>query len=388
MTKTQELLNAIKALIEAAKAFNEKGDTESYQKTMQEIAEKKEAYELAKQAEETEKFLAAEEAEKAEPIKAEPEKTAEPEKETSVKALARAARAGFVDYKAMSEGSNANGGYTVPVDIVTRAYELRDAKENLLQYVRYSAVTTLSGERTFKKRSNQTGFSLVAERGVIGTKDTPQYDRLDYTIKKYAGIYEVTDELLEDSDENIVSDLVEWAGNELRITANKIILGVINTNWATKTPLANLDGIKKALNVTLGQAFKGTSRIITNDDGLQYLDTLKDLNGRYLLTPDPTEPARMRLAIGAMTVPVTVIPNADLPTDTENGQIPFLIGDLKEAVWFFDRKQLTLKQSDTAVVGDANAYSQDLTFIRAIARFDCVARDEKALVNGYIPVGQ
>lgn len=125
----------------------------------------------------------------------------------------------------MSEGSNANGGYTVPVDIVTRAYELRDAKENLLQYVRYSAVTTLSGERTFKKRSNQTGFSLVAERGVIGTKDTPQYDRLPYTIKKYAGIYEVTDELLEDSDENIVSDLVEWAGNELRVTVNKIILG-------------------------------------------------------------------------------------------------------------------------------------------------------------------
>lgn len=388
MTKTQELLNAIKALIEAAKAFNDKGDTESYQKTMQEIAEKKEAYELAKQAEETEKFLAAEEAEKTEPIKAEPEKAAEPDEETSVKALARAARAGFVDYKAMSEGSNANGGYTVPVDIVTRAYELRDTKENLLQYVRYSAVTTLSGERTFKKRSNQTGFSLVAERGVIGTKDTPQYDRLDYTIKKYAGIYEVTDELLEDSDENIVNDLVEWAGNELRITANKIILGVINTKWATKTPLANLDGIKKALNVTLGQAFKGTSRIFTNDDGLQYLDTLKDLNGRYLLTPDPTEPARMRLAIGAMTVPVTVIPNADLPTDTTNGQIPFIIGDLKEAVWFFDRKQLTLKQSDTAVVGDANAYSQDLTFIRAIARFDCVARDDKALVNGYIPVGQ
>lgn len=388
MTKTQELLNAIKALIEAAKAFNEKGDTESYQKTMQEIAEKKEAYELAKQAEETEKFLAAEEAEKAEPIKAEPEKAAEPEKETSVKALARAARAGFVDYKAMSEGSNANGGYTVPVDIVTRAYELRDAKENLLQYVRYSAVTTLSGERTFKKRSNQTGFSLVAERGVIGTKDTPQYDRLDYTIKKYAGIYEVTDELLEDSDENIVNDLVEWAGNELRVTVNKIILGAINTGWATKTALANLDGIKKALNVTLGQAFKGTSRIITNDDGLQYLDTLKDLNGRYLLTPDPTDPARMRLAVGAMTVPITVIPNADLPTDTTNGQIPFLIGDLKEAIWFFDRKQLTLKQSDTAVVGDANAYSQDLTFIRAIARFDCVVRDEKALVNGYIPVGQ
>jgi HK97 family phage major capsid protein len=120
---------------------------------------------------------------------------------------------------------------------------------------------------------------------------------------------------------------------------------------------------------------------------LQYLDTLKDNNARYLLTPDPTNPATMRLAVGAMTVPITVIPNADMPTDSENGRIPFLIGDLKEAIWFFDRKSLTLKQSDVAVVGNSNAFRQDLTFVRAITRFDCVARDTAALVNGYIPVG-
>lgn len=95
MTKTQELLNAIKALIEAAKAFNEKGDNESYQKTMQEIAEKKEAYELAKQAEETEKFLAAEEAEKAEPIKAEPGKGSRARKGNKRKGTCKSSKSGL-----------------------------------------------------------------------------------------------------------------------------------------------------------------------------------------------------------------------------------------------------------------------------------------------------
>ena len=389
MTRSQELLNAIIALNAAAKAFAEKGESEKYQSTMADIKAKREEYEAAKAEEETEKFIAEQQAEKAKPVEGKPEKAAEPEKETSEKALARAARAGFVDYKAMSEGSNANGGYTVPVDIVTRAYELRDAKENLLQYVRQSNVTTNAGERTFKKRSNQTGFAPVGEHGDIEVNDTPQYDRLSYNIQKYAGIYEMTEELLEDSDENIVRDIVEWAGNELRVTVNKKILSTISTNdeWKTPTALVNLDGIMKALNVTLGQAFKNTSRIFTNDDGYQWLCTLKDNNARYLLTPDPTNPAAQRLAVGAMAVPITVIPNADMPTDSTNQRIPFLIGDLKEAIWFFDRKSLTLKQSDVAVVGNSNAFRQDLTFVRAITRFDCVARDTAALVNGYIPVG-
>ena len=58
---------------------------------------------------------------------------------------------------------------------------------------------------------------------------------------------------------------------------------------ATKdvTAMKDLDDIKKALNITLGQAFKPTSAIVTNDDGLQWLDTLKDNEGRYLLQPDP-----------------------------------------------------------------------------------------------------
>lgn len=384
MTETQKLLTEIQSLIAAAKSFKEQNDNEKYEATMTSIESKKAEYETAKKLEADEKFLAAEQAAKVEPVKAAPEvKAEEPVKVTAIKAFADAARHGFK--KDMSEGTNADGGYTVPEDIVTKIYELRTAKASLLDLVGYETVTTNKGARTYKTRATQTGFTLVPEGTSIPKGNTPQFARLTYNIKKYGGYFPVTNELLADSDENIVGILTGWIADESRVTANKLVLAAIAAGWNTPTNLTNLDGIKNALNVTLGQAFKGTSVIVCNDDALQYLDTLKDENGRYLLTPDISNPGQMRLSVGASTVPVKVIPNADLPTT--DGKMPFIIGDFKEAIRYFDRKKLSIMSSNTATAGDFNAFEMDLTLFRALEREDVVVRDTAALVNGYITVG-
>lgn len=303
--------------------------------------------------------------------------TAEPK--NSVAEFANAARMGFRN-AGMTEGTPADGGYTVPEDIQTRINEYRDAKMSLINLVDVENVTTNKGQRTFKKRAQQTGFTKVAEGGKIGAGTTPQFERISYEIEKYAGYFPVTNELLADSDANIVSVLTQWIGDESRITRNKMILEVLATQ--DKTPINTLDDIKKALNVTLGQAFKPTSRIVTNDDGLQWLDTLKDADGKYLLQPNPADPMQMRLCAGATTIPVTVVPNADLPT--AGTKIPFIIGDLKEAVKFFDRNQMSIMSSNIASIGALNAYEMDMTLFRAIEREDCVMKDEAAFVYGEI----
>lgn len=345
--------------------------------------------------------------------------------ENSTKAFADAARRGF---KGMSEGSDPDGGYTVPEDIQTQINQYRDAKRSLRDLVTVVPVTTKDGARTFKARAQQTGFVQVGEGAAIGAKATPQFTRLTYSIKKYAGIFPVTNELLADSDANIVNEIVNWAGDESRVTGNKLILAKIATKAITA--LTGLDDIKKALNITLGQAFKGTSKIVTNDDGLQYLDTLKDKDGDYVLQPMPSEPMKLQLCAGATVVPVEVIPNADMPsadvylltTDTDivagktyytksddkysevasptktnigtyyekRAGVPFVIGDLKEGIAFFDRQQMTLKQSDVAAIGTGdsalNAFEDDLLLIRATEREDVVVRDAAAFVNGQIVV--
>ena len=300
----------------------------------------------------------------------------------SVKEFANAARNGFKVNNKMNEGTPLDGGYTVPEDILTKINTYRESKKSLKDLVTVETVTTNKGQRTFKKRSQQTGFVKVGEGGKIGAKATPQFERISYEIDKYAGYFPVTNELLADSDANITNTLVEWIGYESRVTANKLILETIKT--FSEVELEGIDDIKKALNVTLGSAFKATSKIITNDDGLQYLDTLKDSDGKYLLQPNPANPMEMRLCAGATIVPIEVIPNDDMPTN-EN-KVPFIIGDLKEAIVFWDRQQMNIKMSDLAVIGTLNAFEEDLTLFRAIEREDVTKRDEKAVVNGYITV--
>lgn len=305
----------------------------------------------------------------------------------SVKEFANAARQGFRVANNMSEGSAADGGYTVPEDIQTRINERREARASLIDLVDVESVATNKGSRTFKKRTQQTGFTKVGESSKIGKKDTPQFERMDYEVEKYAGYFPVTNELLDDSDANITSVLVTWIGDESRVTRNNIIRNVINTK--AKTDLSGLDDIKKALNVTLGSAFKSTSRIVTNDDGLQYLDTLKDADGKYLLQPNPANPMQLRLCAGATIVPVEVLPNQDFPSDVATAKkrkIPVVIGDLKEGIKFFDRKQLTIISSNIAAAGDLNAFEQDMTLFRAIEREDCRVKDDQAFVNGVLTI--
>lgn len=310
------------------------------------------------------------------------DKAKEKTRENSVKEFANAARNGFKISNKMSVGSKVDGGYTVPEDILTDINIYREAKKSLKDLVTVEKVTTNKGSRTFKKRSQQTGFTKVGEGGKIGAGSTPQFERLDYEIDKYAGYFPVTNELLEDSDANIVNTLVQWIGDESRVTANKLILAAIKTKSETK--LEGLDDIKKALNVTLGSAFKATSKVITNDDGLHYLDTLKDADGKYILQPDPITPMAMWLCAGATKVPVEVIPNDDMPTSEY--KIPMIIGDLKEGIIFWDRQLMNIKMSDIASIGELNAFEEDLTLFRAIEREDVTTKDNNAFVNGYIDI--
>lgn len=371
----RELLSKMEAKTQEAKKYldGENKDLEKAQALFDEAEELKKEYDLKLKMYLLEKNTNTPSAEELEKEKK--------EKQDSIREFAKKVRN---IAKGMNEGTQEDGGYTVPEDISIKVEERREAKASLIDLVDVEIVSTNKGSRTFKKRAQQTGFTKIGEGGKISAKSTPQFERLEYTINKYAGYLPVTNELLEDSDTSISSTVINWLGDESRVTRNKVILEQIAKKEQTK--LDGLDDIKKALNVTLGSAFKSTSKVVTNDDGLQYLDTLKDNEGKYLLQPNPANPMELRLCAGATVVPVQVIPNTDMPT-TEN-KIPVIIGDLREGIKFFDRKQLTINTSNVAAIGELNAFEEDLTLFRGIEREDCKVKDKAAFVNGYIEVTQ
>jgi len=278
---------------------------------------------------------------------------------------------------AMSEGTGANGGYTVPQDIQTRINELRQSKDALQNFITVEPVSTLSGSRTFKARSQQTGFAEVLENGEIAEKATPQFTNLPYSVKKYAGFFKVTNELLKDSDQAIEDTLVKWIGDESRVTRNKLIVAKLNEK--AKTAIANADDIKDVLNVQLDPAFRFSSVILVNQDSFNYLDKLKDGQGNYLLQPSANAPTGKQV----FGVDIVMVSNQDLPTDVTdpaNPKAPIIIGDLKEAIVMFDREQTDIAASTEA--GDA--FVTDNTLFRAIEREEVKTRDAEAFVYGQV----
>ena len=319
-------------------------------------------------------------------------------KKDAIHEFANAARNHFKN--TMNEGTAADGGYTVPADILTRINHYKEAKFSLKKLVRVENVTTNTGRRIFQTKASHSGFSSVNEAAAIGQGTAPQFGKIDYAIDKYAGILPVTDELLADSDANITDVLVSWLGDEGVATENTQILSLINPgSTGTNITSAPIDGIKNALNVTLGQAYAEGAAVITNDDGFNFLDTLKvDANSNeYLLKPakDQTAPTPYTLAVGARLVPVVVVPNAVFPStvvatgDNAGTYIPFVVGDLNEAVAFFDRQQLSIMTSNVASINvtvnntttTLSAFENDLTMFRGIMRFDVVSRDSDAIVK-------
>lgn len=295
----------------------------------------------------------------------------------SVKELANAAREGFKN--AMSVGTAADGGYTVPQDIQTKINELREAKDALQNYITVEKVSAPTGSRVFKARSQQTGFAEVAEDGTISEKGTPQFTQLPYSVVKYAGFFKVTNELLKDSDAAITNTLVNWIGNESRVTRNKLILAALNAK--AKTAIASADALKKVINVQLDPAFHATASILTNQDGFNWLDTLKDGEGNYLLQPSASSPTGKQFA----GKPVIMVSNKDLPTDITtpaSPKAPIIVGDLKEAIVMFEREGIAIASSTEA----STAFLNDNTLFRAIEREQVKTRDAEAFVYGQVTI--
>lgn len=384
--KMRELFAKIESKQNLAKGYmeGENKDVEKAKEILKEIEKLKEEYEVEKAIFESEKEtdkLSKEDINEIEK-KIKDKKEDDEDEENSTKAVAKAVRS-LISGKGLVEGVDENGGYTVPEDVSTKVEQYKDVDYSLLEDIDVVTVKTNKGSRTFQKKGEVNTFVDIDENGEIKNEiEAPKFERLPYAIQDRAGFMPVSNDLIEDSDSNILQVVTNWLGKANIATTNKKVLEEVAKK--TQVNLKDIDGIKKALNVTLGQAYKNGAKIYTNDDGLNYLDTLKDANGRPLLNPDPTNVAKMQLRCGTTVLPIKILPNKVFET-TEN-KIPFVIGNLYDYVRKYDRKSMTIMASNVASIGTFNAFANNMTLLRAIVRDDYRVKDADSIVNGYITV--
>ncbi|MBY6799537.1 phage major capsid protein [Clostridium botulinum] len=279
---------------------------------------------------------------------------------------------------ALSSNTGEDGGYTIPVDQQTAIKELKREFKSLETLVNIEPVTTPKGNRNIEKDAEYTPFAEFEEGEDVPTTDSPQFVNISYVIKDRGGILPVPNNLLADNTANLASYLNRWLAKKQIATRNKLIVDLLTTK--AKTAIANVDDLKTITNITLDPTISAMSVVVTNQTGFNWLDTLKDSEGNYLLQKDPTMPTR-KLLFGIH--PVEVFSNKTLKNDTTSGtKAPIIIGSLKEAITLFDREAMSLLS--TNIGGDA--FKKNRTDIRAITREDIKLVDSDAFVYGQVAI--
>ena len=199
-------------------------------------------------------------------------------------------------------------GIIVPEDVQTRINKLMRTLNDLSRHIRIEKVNTLSGFRVLEKDEDMVPFAVVDEYGEIEEIDNPKFTPVSYQLIKRAGFLPLTNELLKDTDQNILAYVTNWIAKKHVVTKNSLIIAILNS--LSKKGLKDIKAIKKVLNVDLDPAISLSSTIITNQDGFHWLDEQDDENGRPLLQEDITRPSK-KLFKG---MPIVVVANRTLPS--------------------------------------------------------------------------
>lgn len=186
----------------------------------------------------------------------------------------------------------------------------------------------------------------------------PEFEQVDWTVETYRGAIPVSQESVDDADVDLISIVAETVGQIKVNTTNAAIADVLKT-FTAKT-VANVDDIKKILNVDLDPAYDVA--FVVSQSFYQILDTLKDGNGRYLLQDSITAVTGKVL----LDKPVFVLSDEVLGA---SGEAKAFVGDVKRGVLFADRKDLGLRWADNEIYGQ---------YLQAVLRFGVKKVDAKA----------
>lgn len=186
----------------------------------------------------------------------------------------------------------------------------------------------------------------------------PEFQEVDWTVETYRGAIPVSQEAVDDADVDLVSIVAEAAAQIKVNTTNNAIAEVLK--GFTPKEVKNIDEIKGIINVDFDPAYDVA--FVVSQSFYQFLDSLKDQNGRYLLQDSITAASgKVLLGKPVFVLSDTVLGNA--------GEAKAFVGDFKRAVLFADRQDLGLRWADNEIYGQ---------YLQAVLRFDAVKADAKA----------
>jgi HK97 family phage major capsid protein len=213
-----------------------------------------------------------------------------------LRALARGERPAVeFDLRTATSGSAANAGNTFATSFVAQVIEAMRVRSQFFSMAR--TLTTSSGETLqYPVKTGRPTAAQVAENVAYGKSDET-WSTTNIGAYKYGVIVEATQEIVDDSQLDILGILAQDAGEAV---ADKVMTDLLIGNgtgkpwgWVTRSTgavnAANLAGVTADnlidLQHSLLQPYRRGAAFLTSDSAVAALRKLKDSTGRYLWEP-------------------------------------------------------------------------------------------------------
>lgn len=251
--------------------------------------------------------------------------------------------------------TTSGNGVLVPSELVVPIFESKKNSNRLSDYVTVKSVSL--GQGNYPVASNNPANQLATKEENAKIADvTPEMTSVPFKCATRAGKIFISSELLDDNAVDFGAEIKGQLTKMVDNTDNAQVLALLKTLPATV--VKSVDDIKAAKNTKLDPSLQPV--VIVNQSGFNYLDTLKDSEGRYLMSEDIQAPTGKAL----FGYPVIELSDAVLPNSAA-GQFPMFVGDLAETVALFRRSdvQVQWSQFDSYSSGLAVVVRNDYEFI-------------------------
>ncbi|MCG0715649.1 phage major capsid protein [Lactiplantibacillus plantarum] len=251
--------------------------------------------------------------------------------------------------------TTSGNGVLVPSELVVPIFESKKNSNRLSDYVTVKSVSL--GQGNYPVASNNPANQLATKEENAKIADvTPEMTSVPFKCATRAGKIFISSELLDDNAVDFGAEIKGQLTKMVDNTDNAQVLALLKTLPATV--VKSVDDIKAAKNTKLDPSLQPV--VIVNQSAFNYLDTLKDSEGRYLMSEDIQAPTGKAL----FGYPVIELSDAVLPNSAA-GQFPMFVGDLAETVALFRRSdvQVQWSQFDSYSSGLAVVVRNDYEFI-------------------------
>lgn len=258
----------------------------------------------------------------------------------------------------------------IPQDIQNEIRELRRYYRSMRDLLNSYPTTTLSGTYPIDDPEDPQDLIDFDDGDEISEMKDPKFKSVAYNIHMRGGLLPISRLLQQVTPASFIQYLGRWWNRKAIRTENKIIFKKLKDTKASEiVSISTLDSIKTVLNTKLDASLIDV-RIVVNQDSYNYLDCLKDENGRPLINPDPMQKDRM---LFKGIYPIEKFPNSQLKT--ELNKAPVLIGDFTEVCDFVELDGgLQIATSEHA------NFKKNQNLMRCVTGNDVTIKDKNAFV--------